>query len=92
MAMFGILARVYWHIESRARRRGNSFARSDGRGTCVGDRSSGQIARVRAHIFIYNVVHSAEDYGTITTYLRMQGVMPPSSAIDERPAGGYSGW
>lgn len=32
------------------------------------------------------IVHTAEDYGTITTYLRMQGVMPPSSALDTRPA------
>lgn len=47
---------------------------------------SGQIQGSRAHIFIYNIVHSAEDYGTITIYLRMQGVMPPSSALDARPA------
>ena len=52
----------------------------------VGGPSSGQIKGSRAHIFIYNIVHSGEDYGTITTYLRMQGVMPPSSALDERPA------
>ena len=52
----------------------------------VGGPSSGQIQGSRAHIFIYNIVHSGEDYGTITTYLRMQGVMPPSSALDERPA------
>jgi uncharacterized damage-inducible protein DinB len=54
----------------------------------VGGPSSGQIQGARAHIFIYNIVHSGEDYGTITTYLRMQGVMPPSSALDDRPAGG----
>jgi hypothetical protein len=47
----------------------------------VGGPSSGQIRGMRAHIFIYNVVHSAEDYGTITTYLRMQGVVPPSTAL-----------
>lgn len=47
----------------------------------VGGPSSGQIRGARAHIFIYNVVHSAEDYGTITTYLRMQGVVPPSTAL-----------
>ena len=52
----------------------------------VGGPSSSQIKGSRAHIFIYNIVHSAEDYGVITTYLRMQGVMPPSSALDERPA------
>lgn len=47
----------------------------------VGGPSSGQIRGIRAHIFIYNVVHSAEDYGTITTYMRMQGVVPPSTAL-----------
>ena len=47
----------------------------------VGGPSSGQIKGSRAHIFIYNIVHSAEDYGTITTYLRMQGVVPPSTAL-----------
>lgn len=51
----------------------------------VGGPSSGQIEGSRAHIFIYNIVHSGEDYGTITTYLRMQGIMPPSSALDTRP-------
>ena len=47
----------------------------------VGGPSSGQIRGMRAHIFIYNTVHTAEDYGTITTYLRMQGVVPPSTAL-----------
>jgi hypothetical protein len=47
----------------------------------VGGASSGQIRGMRAHVFIYNAVHSAEDYGTITTYLRMQGVVPPSTAL-----------
>lgn len=47
----------------------------------IGGPSSGQIRAIRAHIFIYNVVHSAEDYGTITTYMRMQGVVPPSTAL-----------
>jgi uncharacterized damage-inducible protein DinB len=47
----------------------------------VGGPSSGQIQGARAHIFIYNIVHNAEDYGTITTYLRMQGVVPPSTAL-----------
>jgi hypothetical protein len=47
----------------------------------VGGSSSGQIRGMRAHAFIYNAVHSAEDYGTITTYLRMQGVVPPSTAL-----------
>jgi hypothetical protein len=47
----------------------------------LGGSSSGQIQGMRAHAFIYNAVHSAEDYGTITTYLRMQGVVPPSTAL-----------
>ena len=51
----------------------------------LGGSSSGQIRGMRAHAFIYNTVHSAEDYGTITTYMRMQGVVPPSTAL--HPAG-----
>ena len=47
----------------------------------LGGSSSGRIPAMRAHAFIYNAVHSAEDYGTITTYLRMQGVVPPSTAL-----------
>lgn len=47
----------------------------------VGGSSSGRIRGMRAHAFIYNTVHSAEDYGTITIYLRMQGVVPPSTAL-----------
>jgi hypothetical protein len=47
----------------------------------AGGSSSGLVRGMRAHAFIYNVVHSAEDFGTITTYLRMQGVVPPSTAL-----------
>jgi hypothetical protein len=47
----------------------------------LGGSSSGQIRGMRAHSFVYNAVHSAEDFGTITTYLRMQGVVPPSTAL-----------
>ena len=47
----------------------------------LGGSSSGLIRAIRAHSFIYNAVHSAEDFGTITTYLRMQGVVPPSTAL-----------
>ena len=47
----------------------------------LGGSSSGLIPAIRAHAFIYDTVHSAEDYGTITTYLRMQGVVPPSTAL-----------
>ena len=54
----------------------------------LGGSSSGLIRGMRAHSFIYNAVHSAEDFGTITTYLRMQGVVPPSTALHppKRPA------
>jgi len=51
----------------------------------LGGSSSGLIRGMRAHAFIYNAVHSAEDYGTITTYLRMQGVVPPSTALHSPP-------
>ena len=47
----------------------------------LGGSSSGLVTGIRAHSFIYGAVHSAEDYGTITTYLRMQGVVPPSTAL-----------
>jgi hypothetical protein len=47
----------------------------------VGGSSSGMIEGIRAHAFLYNNVHDTEDYGTITTYLRMNGVVPPSSAL-----------
>jgi hypothetical protein len=47
----------------------------------LGGSSSGLIRGIRAHSLIYNAVHSAEDFGTITTYLRMQGVVPPSTAL-----------
>jgi len=52
----------------------------------VGGSSSGLIEGLRAHAFMYNNVHDAEDYGTITTYLRMNGLVPPSSAM--HPAAG----
>ena len=47
----------------------------------LGGSSSGRITAMRAHAFLYNAVHSAEDYGTITTYLRLQGIGPPSTAL-----------
>ena len=49
-------------------------------GKGLGGSSSGRIEGMRAHAFMYHNVHLAEDYGTITTYLRMQGVVPPSTA------------
>ena len=53
----------------------------------LGGSSSGLINGIRAHSFIYGTVHSAEDYGTITTYLRMQSVVPPSTALHPPKAG-----
>lgn len=47
----------------------------------VGGSSSGLVEGIRAHAFMYNNAHDAEDYGTITTYLRMNGLVPPSSAL-----------
>jgi hypothetical protein len=47
----------------------------------VGGSSSGMIEGMRAHAFMYNNVHDAEDYGTITTYMRMSGLVPPSTAL-----------
>jgi hypothetical protein len=54
----------------------------------VGGSSSGLIEGMRAHAFMYNNIHDAEDYGTITTYLRMQGVVPPSTALHPPAAAG----
>ena len=51
----------------------------------LGGPSSGPVLAIRAHSFISNVVHDADDYGTITTYLRLQGLVPPSTALN--PAG-----
>jgi hypothetical protein len=48
----------------------------------LGGAGSGVIAGARAYAFIYAGIHSAEDYGTITTYLRMQGLVPPSTALN----------
>ena len=47
----------------------------------LGGATSGLIEGIRAHAFMYNNVHDAEDYGTITVYLRLQGIVPPSSAL-----------
>ena len=38
----------------------------------------------RAYALIYAGIHSAEDYGTITTYLRLQGLVPPSMVLNSR--------
>lgn len=48
----------------------------------LGGTGSGTITGPRAYAYIYAGIHSAEDYGTITTYLRMQGLVPPSTALN----------
>lgn len=55
----------------------------------LGGSSSGLIPAIRAHAFMYGNVHTAEDYGTITTYIRMSGMVPPSTALHPpaRPQG-----
>jgi hypothetical protein len=59
----------------------------------LGGAGSGQIEGIRAYALVYNAIHSAEDYGTITTYLRMQGIVPPSTALNPpaAPAGPQRG-
>jgi hypothetical protein len=59
----------------------------------LGGAGSGQIEGIRAYALVYNAIHSAEDYGTITTYLRMQGIVPPSTALNppRPPAGAERG-
>jgi hypothetical protein len=47
----------------------------------LGGSSSGLVPAIRAHAFMYGNVHTAEDYGTITTYIRMSGLVPPSTAL-----------
>jgi hypothetical protein len=47
----------------------------------LGGSSSGLVPAIRAHAFMYGNVHTAEDYGTITTYIRMSGFVPPSTAL-----------
>jgi hypothetical protein len=51
----------------------------------LGGATSGLIEGIRAHAFMYNNVHDAEDYGTLTVYLRLQGIVPPSSALHPPP-------
>jgi hypothetical protein len=53
----------------------------------LGGTGSGMITGPRAYALIYSGIHSAEDYGTITTYLRLQGLVPPSTALNP-PRGG----
>jgi hypothetical protein len=52
----------------------------------LGGTGSGLFSGMRVYAFIYAGVHGAEDYGTITTYLRMQGLVPPSTAISRASA------
>lgn len=47
----------------------------------LGGSSSGLTRAIRAHAFMYGNTHTAEDYGTITTYIRMSGLVPASTAL-----------
>lgn len=49
--------------------------------SALGGSSSGLIPAIRAHALMYGSVHTAEDYGTVTTYIRMSGLVPPSTAL-----------
>ena len=40
--------------------------------------------RTRAGVMFFNNMHTYEHYGNIVTYMRLQGMVPPSSA----PRGG----
>lgn len=55
--------------------------------TNLGGTGSGVFSGARLYAFVYAGIHSAEDYGTITTYLRMQGLVPPSTAINRAARG-----
>jgi hypothetical protein len=57
----------------------------------LGGTGSGVITGARAYAFIYAGIHTAEDYGTITTYIRMQGLVPPSTALNPPGRGGAPG-
>jgi hypothetical protein len=54
----------------------------------LGGAGSGVITGPRAYAYVYAGIHTAEDYGTITTYLRMQGLVPPSTALNPAGRGG----
>jgi uncharacterized damage-inducible protein DinB len=36
--------------------------------------------QTRLHALIFNTAHDFEHYGNMVTYLRMKGMVPPSSA------------
>jgi hypothetical protein len=57
----------------------------------LGGAGSGVITGARAYAYVYAGIHSAEDYGTITTYLRRQGLVPPSTALNPPGRGGAAG-
>jgi hypothetical protein len=57
----------------------------------LGGTGSGVITGPRAYALIYAGIHTAEDYGTITTYMRMQGLVPPSTALNLPGRGGAAG-
>ena len=43
------------------------------------DTMSGGMATTKSHLLMFNVAHDNEHYGNIVTYMRLKGLVPPSS-------------
>jgi uncharacterized damage-inducible protein DinB len=61
-----------------------AFAYCDGAYTMSDAQSAGQAElfgskRTKLSVLIFNAIHDAEHYGNIVTYLRIKGLVPPSS-------------
>jgi uncharacterized damage-inducible protein DinB len=44
----------------------------------------GQVPITRGYALVYNIAHDNEHYGNMVTYMRMKGLVPPSSARGRR--------
>lgn len=44
----------------------------------------GQVPMTRGYALVYNIAHDNEHYGNMVTYMRMKGLVPPSSARNRR--------
>jgi uncharacterized damage-inducible protein DinB len=44
----------------------------------------GTMAITKGYALVYNIAHDNEHYGNMVTYLRMKGIVPPSSARNRR--------
>jgi len=44
----------------------------------------GQVPITRGYALVYNIAHDNEHYGNMVTYMRMKGLVPPSSARNRR--------